>query len=262
MASMNYGEAAARRLEAVYMGADVAAQRQETIKRLKPMPGERVLDIGSGPGFLCQSIAERVGVSGQVRGIDISSTMVDRASRRNSLEWLGFAQGDATDLDEPDQAYDAAVSIQVAEYVADIHAFCSEFHRVLKPGGRGQIMATDWDMIAWHSDHPDRMNRVLNAFKPHCADSILPRTLGFRLAQAGFEIKAVSSYPIVNTDWNDQNYSTMMVPFLTDYIRKAGTMPDNELDAWQDELEQLANDGRYFFVTNRIIFEFERPIAD
>ena len=260
MASMDYDEAASKRLEAVYLGTDVIAQREETIRRLNLVAGEHVLDIGSGPGFLCQSIAERVGAKGLVKGIDLSSTMIDRAVNRNSREWLSYAQGNATALNESDESYDVVVSIQVAEYVPEIEAFCSECLRVLKPGGRGLIIATDWDMLAWYSDNPERMNRVLNAFKPHCADSILPRTLGSRLKNAGFNVINVSAYPIVNTDWNDDNYSTKIAPFITDYIKSKKSLSESEMNDWTEELEQLAAQGRYYFATNRIIFEILKPL--
>ena len=49
---MQYDDAAAERLEAVYLGPDIAAQRDDTLNRLAIRKGERILDVGSGPGFL------------------------------------------------------------------------------------------------------------------------------------------------------------------------------------------------------------------
>ena len=54
----------------------MVAQRSETIKQLALSDGERVLDIGCGPGFLCGSMADIVGRDGTVIGIDISSDLV------------------------------------------------------------------------------------------------------------------------------------------------------------------------------------------
>jgi ubiquinone/menaquinone biosynthesis C-methylase UbiE len=45
--------------------------------------GEAVIDIGSGPGFLCESIAKIVGMAGRVLGIDISSNLIKRSADRN-----------------------------------------------------------------------------------------------------------------------------------------------------------------------------------
>lgn len=256
---MAYDDAAAERLEAVYRGADMVAQRRETLRRLAPRPGERVLDIGSGPGFLCQEMAEAVGPSGAVRGIDLSAEMVRRAAARNAFEQVSYVQGDATALPEADGGFDAVVSTQVAEYVPDIAAFCAEAFRVLRPGGRGLILATDWSTVAWHSEEPARMARVLEAFEPHCADARLPRTLAPRLRQAGFEVTDIGVFPIVNTDRSAGAYSRHVPQFMRGYISGKGTLAEAELEAWEAELEALARDGRYWFVSNRLLFEVRRP---
>jgi arsenite methyltransferase len=256
---MLFDEDAADRLEAVYRGPDIVAQRRHTIGLLAPRPDERILDIGSGPGFLCQEIAEMVGPKGRVRGIDISPVFVRRAAARSRHPWLDYVEADATALPEPDNAYDAVVSTQVAEYVPDIAAFCTEAFRVLRPGGRGVVLATDWDAIAWHSDNPARMRRVLDAFRPHCADSALPRTLAPRLRAAGFDVLRVSCFPIVNTDGSEASYSRSSATFIAAYVRRNAGLPEAEIAAWQAELAALAEAGRYYFVTGRIFFEIRRP---
>ncbi len=258
MSGMKFDEATAERLESMYLTPDLDAQRQDTMNRLALKPGEHVVDIGSGPGFMCQQMADAVGSSGRVRGIDLSPIMIDRASDRNSCEWLSFAQGDATALREADQTYDVVVSVQVAEYVPDIQRLCSEAFRVLKPGGRGLIMATDWDTVAWYTDDRNRMKRILDAYRLHCADSRLPQTLLPHLCEAGFTVTGVSIYPIINLTWDENCYSRQNVSFMAGYIKEKGSMGEAELQAWEEELRELGSQGRYFFVLNRTIFEVSR----
>jgi arsenite methyltransferase len=61
-------EEATRRVETTYLTPDVVAQRQATLPALELRPGERVLDIGSGPGLLAQEMAITVGSGGRVWG--------------------------------------------------------------------------------------------------------------------------------------------------------------------------------------------------
>ena len=90
MSGLTFNEDAARHLARVYLTPDVVAQRAETMKQLALSPGERVLDIGCGPGFLCESIAAAVGSDGAVTGIDISSDLIALCRTRNPPQWLSY----------------------------------------------------------------------------------------------------------------------------------------------------------------------------
>ncbi|WP_233270533.1 methyltransferase domain-containing protein [Chachezhania sediminis] len=256
---MEYDEAAADRLEATYLGKDVIAQRADTLARLAIQPGEHVLDIGSGPGFLAEEMARQTGPDGRVTGVDLSPIMVARALARASCGWLDFLQADATSLPLPDAAFDVVVSTQVAEYVPDIPAMCAEIARVLKPGGRGLVMATDWGGLVWHSSDPARMDRVMKAFEPHCADPHLPRTLGPELRAAGLAVPGISYFPIVNTGIGDGSYSRGSIDFVAGYVKDGGAIPAAEVQAWRDDLHALDERGEYFFSNGRFSFAIAKP---
>ena len=68
-AGLQFDEEAARRVEAMYATPDVIAQRQAVLRMLRLGPGERVLDIGAGPGFLACEMGRAVGRSGRVRAV-------------------------------------------------------------------------------------------------------------------------------------------------------------------------------------------------
>lgn len=259
MAVMEFDEAAAEKLEAAYLGPDVVAQRSDTLARLAPQPGESVLDIGSGPGFLAEDIAISTGPTGRVIGIDVSAEMVNRAEARSECEWLSYQVGDATNLPFADASFDVVVSTQVAEYVPDTDAFCHEVARVLKPGGRGLVLATDWGAVCWHSERPDRMQRVLEAFAPHCAHSSLPRLLPAKLRASGLVLDGVSYFPILNVDRYEGCYEEMMVPLITAFVASQGTLPEKELADWAKEQAELNARGAHFFASGRFIFMVSKP---
>ena len=259
MASMEYDESFAERLEGVYLGPDVVTQRDDTLIKIAVRTGESVLDIGSGPGFLASALAQATGPTGKVVGADISREMVERSEARNTDSWLTYEVADAAALPFEDKSFDVVVSTQVAEYVPDIECFCSEVHRVLKKGGRGLVLATDWDAVCWHSKDPKRMKRVLNAFAPHCADSRLPRTLAARFRQVGLQVDEVSYFPIINVDRYEGCYGAMIVPFITAYVGAQGTVSDDELTAWAEEQCELDRRGEHFFSSGRFSFHISKP---
>ena len=79
---LKFDEATSRKIEALYLTPDVVAQRCQVLKALELTQGERVLDIGSGPGLLAYDIAASVGREGRVCGIDISEDMLTMSRRR------------------------------------------------------------------------------------------------------------------------------------------------------------------------------------
>ena len=64
----------ARRAEAVYKTRDAARRRRAILDALQLQPEERVIDIGTGPGFVAYEMADLVGSKGRILGVDISGT--------------------------------------------------------------------------------------------------------------------------------------------------------------------------------------------
>jgi arsenite methyltransferase len=254
MATLQFTEEQARRLEALYSTADVQVQREETLRLLTLALGESVIDVGCGPGFLCESMADCVGANGRVLGIDVSADLVELARRRNRRDWLTYETGDALALAAPDQSFDVAVCAQVLEYVSDADRGIRELYRVLKPGGRALIVDTEWNSVVWHSAEPVRMAELLSAWEGHCTDSRLPRTLVPRLRSAGFAVEGVTGFPIINTTLAEENYSLGIIGFIVDFVRRQKLVSTDEVEAWRAEQIALSGRGEYFFGTMRYVF--------
>src|SRR5215210_6700061 len=240
---LQYREEAARKLEAIYSTADIVAQRQATLDLLALKAGELVIDIGCGPGFLGEQMAEIVGSKGRVLGIDLSEDLLAFARNRNTRDWLTYQSGDAKALDVSDGSFDVAVSAQVLEYLDDPDSALREMFRVLRPGGRAVIMNTDWDRVAWYSADLARMTRVRKAWEDHCADPRLPPTLVRRLRHVGFQLVQSTTFPIVNTRLDPNTYSHGLIGLIVDFIGNRRSIPQEELDAWVNELRALDEQG-------------------
>lgn len=260
MSGISFSQDEARRLVAIYSTPDVVAQREATLKRLALEMGEHVIDIGCGPGFLCESMGTQVGNKGRVLGVDVSADLIRFAQERKGGSWIDYRVGDAMKLDVPDASFDAAVSTQVIEYVPDADAAIRELFRVLRPGGRALLVDTDWDTVVWHARDAERMRRVLRAWEGHCADPRLPRTLAIRLRAAGFVLDSVEAYSIVNTAYDPSTYSYGMMELFAAFLTKANFDPA-EVAGWRADLVEMGERGGYFFSVNRYFFAATKPAA-
>src|SRR5918992_5097831 len=178
MAQLDFEESVVRQLDAVYRTRDVVRRRALVRDAVAPRQGERILDVGCGPGYYVAELAEQVGDGGSVVGVDLSAPMLAVATQRCAeLANTEFREGDATALPVDDASCDAVVSVQVLEYVPDVEAALAEMRRVLKPGGRVILWDVDWATASMHARDRDRCDRVLRAWDEHVVDPSLPRTL-------------------------------------------------------------------------------------
>lgn len=250
-----FDEATSRRMEGVYVTPDAAARRRAVVEALDPQPGQSVVDIGTGPGFLALELAARVGPGGRVVGVDASEPMLELARRRCAdFAQVRFEAADATALPLGEAEVELAVSVQVFEYVPDVAAALAEMHRVLRSGGRGVIVATDWSTLAWNSSDDDRMQRVMAAFAPHCAHQSLPRSLAPMLRRAGFEIEARRVLPQFNPEYDENTFSLSLAPLIAAFAAATGQVPAGEAEAWLADLRAAGERGDSFFCLNQFLF--------
>jgi ubiquinone/menaquinone biosynthesis C-methylase UbiE len=114
----------------------------KTLDRIGFRAGQRVLEMGPGPGRLSIPAAQRVLPGGEVIGIDIQPKMVERL-RRNAekagVTNLTVILGDATQPHVPEESFDLVFLCTALGEIPDRTAALAQCHRALKPGGRLSI---------------------------------------------------------------------------------------------------------------------------
>jgi len=109
------------------------------INYAEPKPGEICVDLGSGRGTDVLRMAELVGETGFVYGIDVSDGMLEKA-RRNAEKFevtnVSFVNCELEKLDLPDNLADLVISNCTLNHAADKQAVWDEIYRILKKGGR------------------------------------------------------------------------------------------------------------------------------
>jgi SAM-dependent methyltransferase len=127
------------------LDAQIAPLGLAAMARALPQAGERALDVGCGCGQTSLQLADRVGPSGGVLGIDVSAPMLARAKARAAgVSQVRFLNGDAQ-THAFDERFDLVFSRFGVMFFADPPAAFANLHRALRPGGRATFVC--WQAI-------------------------------------------------------------------------------------------------------------------
>jgi SAM-dependent methyltransferase len=117
------------------------------IDRARIARGESILDVGCGCGETALQLAERVGPTGSVTGIDVAAVMLESARRRAAgFENVRFLNADAQTAPLPAARFDLVYSRFGMTFFADPEAAFANLRASLKPGGR--LVFVCWQELA------------------------------------------------------------------------------------------------------------------
>jgi arsenite methyltransferase len=260
MSGLSFDEATSKRLERMYSTRDMLRRRRLVREALAAAPGERILDVGCGPGFYVAELLDEVGPGGSLVGVDSSPHMLALARRRcEGRPNVDFREGDASSPPVDDADFDAALCVQVLEYIPDVTGALIEMRRALRPGGRIVVWDVDWATVSWHSSEPVRMGRVLRAFDEHLAHPSLPRTLPARMRAAGFDDVGVAGHAFSTAELTFEAYAGAIMPLIADFVPGRQGVTEEETRAWAAEQRDLAARGEFFFACIQFCFTATAP---
>ena len=149
------------------------------------VPGEDVLDLGSGGGIDVLLSARRVAPGGKAYGLDMTDEMLLLA-RRNQREAgvsnVEFLKGEIENIPLPDAAVDVIISNCVINLSVDKGRVLREAFRVLRPGGRFAVSD-----IVLRGELPGGIQKSLELWAGCVAGALQETEYGQLLADAGFE---------------------------------------------------------------------------
>ena len=105
--------------------------------RLQVRPDARVLEVGTGPGYLSVAVARRT-PRGALVAVDVQRPMLERARAKVTAAGLtnvAFVRADALRLPFADASFDTAYLVTVLGELPDADVALRELFRVLRPGG-------------------------------------------------------------------------------------------------------------------------------
>jgi arsenite methyltransferase len=258
MSQLVFDDDTARAVESVYRIGEAQRRRRTVRETLAVQPGERVLDVGCGPGFYCAELAAELGPSGSVVGVDASEAMIGLATRRCAeLGNVTLHVAPAESLGVADADFDAALCVQVLEYVAEPRTGLAELHRALRPGGRVLVWEIDWATFSMHDDELTR--RVQQAWDEHLTHRSLPRTLAPLLRSVGFDDVRVRAHPLATVELDPETYGGAMMPLIGGFAAGRAGVSAEEAEAWVEAQRALGERGEYYFSVTQFCFTALKP---
>jgi SAM-dependent methyltransferase len=208
------------------------------IHSLAAKPGDRVLELASGPGSLGADWSHLVGPTGSVLLSDIAPGMVEVAARRNAaLGNVAVAILDASAIDRPDDSFDMVACRMGLMFAPDPSVALAEIHRVLAPGGRlGALTWGGMEHNPWLTcvGMAAMMNGLVSGGPPVGPGSIFslgdPEMLEMLVRGAGFVDVEVEGFAI-----------TFRAPDVNAHIRRVSSLAGPLAAAFKNaSAEQLA----------------------
>jgi ubiquinone/menaquinone biosynthesis C-methylase UbiE len=248
---------------------DMGAVNLKLCEVVAAVPGEHLLEAGSGSGVLCRMLVPYVQPKGEIVGIDVSYDMAtiayEYAYSVGITSDIKFATAEAKALPFSNASFDCAIAARLLLHVSNPPDVIHEMARIVKPGGRVVVM--DWDFETIAVDHPDReqTRRILHWRNDHHGgNNWSGRQLWRYMHNAGLQNLLV--YPCVIVAHGESDGLTQSLWRAAQVAFEGGAISESEKDDWVKELKNRIQDGIffasivYFIVKGTVVTEHGRAV--
>lgn len=221
--------------------------------------GEHVLEVGCGSGVFLPMLAEAVGDSGRVVGLDRAPAFVEQARHRTrGSTCIQVDEADAYALPYVDSSFDAAHCDRVLMHLDDPSAALAEMRRVVRPGGRVVVAEPDWASIVIDSVDHSAMEALIRQANTLRRQPFVGRELNRRMAAVGLIHRQVEVVPIFSLDYSDLVTYGLNLSQAADDLAAAGRLDRAHAQALIEALDVASRDetfcafGGYFVVRGSV----------
>ncbi len=245
---------------------DLFAQlKQRTYAYMQIQTGYKVLDVGCGPATDTIPLAQLVGSTGEVGGVDYDETMVaeadQRAEKAGVNAWVKHKRADASSLPFESEYFDSCRSERLFQHLLNPEQALFEMTRVTKTNGWVVVLDTDWGTTSIDTDEVDLERKLTRFLAEHAQHNGFSGRQLYRmfkkqgLAEVTFEVFpiAVTSYTltrqILTLDRSEQE------------ALAANIMTQDELRRLQASFEQADEEGVFFCSTSIVLVAGRKTIG-
>ncbi|MCB0712924.1 MAG: methyltransferase domain-containing protein [Ignavibacteriae bacterium] len=249
------GDSGADRLR--ILGEATWPSTERLLNKLHISSGMHSLDFGCGGGDVSVKLAQLVGPSGSVTGIDMDSTVLERArglALENNVS-VEFLEKHCEEFDEQNR-YDVAYARFILSHLTDPHDALRRMKESVKPGG--WVVAEDID-IASHLYYPDNeaVARYVNIYEESAryrgADPNIGPKLVSIFVEGGIRDPEVNVVMPTFRAGPGKSIARITLRNIADTAIEAGITTREEVDDLLEELSRFEADPTSIISTAQII---------
>jgi ubiquinone/menaquinone biosynthesis C-methylase UbiE len=234
--------------------------RQMTYDLLQIREGHRLLDVGCGLGDDVQALAQRVGCTGHVIGVDCGETMVAEARDRLVGKNLPveIRVGDARSLEFSANTFDGCRAERVFVHLSCPEQALAEMVRVARHGARVVVFDLDWETLV--VDAPDRSitRKLLNFLCDGSGSRWIGRQLRRLFLEAGLSDIGMFPETLMFTDYAQAN-RVFQLQETAAQAQAGGIVSSTRADQWLNDLQQAHQTGSFFAAATGFCVSGRKP---
>jgi ubiquinone/menaquinone biosynthesis C-methylase UbiE len=234
-----------------------------TYERMHVQPGQKVLDVGCGPGTDTIPLARCVGTSGQVIGVDYDADMIAEAEKRareaEVSAWVIHKHADAIALPFESDYFDACRSERSFQHLHDPVKALSEMARVTKSGGWIVALDADWGSLSIDASEIETERRYVRFFTEHMANNGYSGRQLYRLfRRQGLVDVSVQMCGVPFTDYAFARQILIMDRCEREAVA-SGVVAVHDLDRLHTCWEQANAEGDFFASMSMMLVSGRKP---